>query len=320
MVALRVLLALIVLSALLVRPSLWPFAAAGLLATLLVSLVASARPELRTAVVRATTKVVVMIAGAIAVLGVLALVLTADRSGKGGPVDPGAPPLPCCAFVDATYAARLTLTDTRDLRTYELLTLEPDMDGLPHAPSFARAVTRAIARDGWRPSSEIGTSTFVRSATRRLDVPGILPSERTNRLDLPDTLLRLQGTPQTRLRLTLGERSAIVLDAPSNAIGNTFPAGTTGPGPRHSTRTTLPLPDFEDAVEFDVRSRPFRNPILVKAVNVTVWTPFGWLLALAIPLISDRARGIAWDLIRRGLRRLRPGRRGERRTQARDTA
>jgi hypothetical protein len=112
----------------------------------------------------------------------------------------------------------------------------------------------------------------------------------------------------------------IVLDAPRNAIGDTFPAGTTGPGPGHSTRIALPLPDFEDSVEFDVRSRPFRNPILVKAVDVTVWTPFGWLLGLAIPLINDRVRDVAGGWLRRRFQRLRPRRYGRRRTQAGDAA
>jgi hypothetical protein len=260
-------------------------------------------------------------------VGVIALVAGgagSDDASSGGSAIPGggAAAGPCCEFVDATYAARLTLTHTRDLRTYETLALgERGIDRrLDPSSSFARAVTRAVARDGWTPSSDVGTSTYVRSATRHLDVPGILPSKRTNRLDLPDVVFRLRGTRRTELRLTLGEGSVIVLDAPRNAIGDTFPAGTTGPGPRHSTRVTLPLPDFEDSVEFDVRSRPFRNPILVKAVDVTVWTPFGWLLGLAIPLINDRVRGVAGGWLSRRFRRLRPRRHGRRRAEAGDAA
>jgi hypothetical protein len=94
-----------------------------------------------------------------------------------------------------------------------------------------------------------------------------------------------------------------VLDAPRNAIGDTFPTGTSGPGPGESTRITLALPDFREPVEFDVRSRPFRNPILVNAVDLTVWTPFGWLLGLAIPLISERVRKFVFGWVRQQLQR-----------------
>jgi hypothetical protein len=49
MLAVRLVVALIVVCALLVRPGLWPFVVAGLVLTLLMSLWASAKPERRAA-------------------------------------------------------------------------------------------------------------------------------------------------------------------------------------------------------------------------------------------------------------------------------
>jgi hypothetical protein len=167
-----------------------------------------------------------------------------------------------------------------------------------------------VARDGWRPNPDLGPPFYTRSGARRLDVPGLLPLERTNRFDLPiPHVFRFRVRGVTRLRVTRGEGSVVVLDAPRNAIGDAFPAGISGPGPGHSTRVRLPVADFADSVEFDVRSRPFRNPIFVKAVSVTVWTPFGWLLGLAIPLISDRVRDVSLRWLKRGFQRYRLRRR-----------
>jgi hypothetical protein len=104
------------------------------------------------------------------------------------------------------------------------------------------------------------------------------------------------------------DRSRIVLDAPRNAIGETFPAGTLGPGPGDNERIALALPDFGEPVEFDVRSRPFRNSVLVKALGLTAWTPFGWLVALAMPLVSDRVRELLLGWISRRLPSRRTGR------------
>ena len=128
-----------------------------------------------------------------------------------------------------------------------------------------------------------------------------LAAGRTRRPNGPAIVLRARW-----LFVTLRHDSRVVLDAPHNAIGDTFPAGTSGPGPGDSTRITLALPDFREPVEFDVRSQPFRNPILVKVANVTVWTPFGWLLGLAIPLISDRVRHLVFGWVGQQLRRLAP--------------
>jgi hypothetical protein len=218
---------------------------------------------------------------------------------SGGEEPPGIVPTerPICPLT-ALYVAHLTLTNTRDLGVQESITIR----GGPR-----RSFTRALATYGWKPGDLFGgPSGYVRSAAVHAHVSAFLPAQRTNRFAPPKIEVPLPavgGRSWCLLRVILHPASRIVLDAPRNAIGDTFPAANSQSGPGDSTRTTMQLPDFRDPVEFDLRSPPFRNPILVQAANVTVWTPFGWLLALAIPLVNDRVRDLLFSWVRRRFHR-----------------
>lgn len=306
MLLVRLVLVLIVVFVLLVRPGLWPFVLVGLLMTFVLSLWSSARPR----AARGWVGIAVSIGAIGGVIAALFVVGGGQLSPTDGDRRSGARPTGGSMSsgsqvreVTAVYVARLTLTGTRNLRVRETL-------AVPGGPR--RSFTHALAVDGWSPGKVArGRRGYVRSKTRRVDVPGVLPTERRNSFMPPDDIVAvLRG--DGLLRITLAERSGVVLDAPKNAIGETFPAGSLGPGPGDSTRMRLPLPEFGESVEFDVRSSPFRNAILAKAVDVTVWTPFGWLLGLAIPMISDRARALVLGWIRRVFQRLRLRRSGQR--------
>jgi hypothetical protein len=112
---------------------------------------------------------------------------------------------------------------------------------------------------------------------------------------LPDHLL---GLP---MRVALAGTSRVTLDAPTNAIGGTFPSGDRGRGPDGAERVTIPVPADGESMEFDVRNDLFRNPVLVSAVDVTLWTPFPPLLVAMATMISSRAR----ELLCRKARQLR---------------
>jgi hypothetical protein len=317
MSAIRIVLVLGVAAAVLIRPALLPFAAIGVVVGAAVWLwdrrrtgagtfepepppIKAVGPEWRAAVIAAGGVL-------LATLATLTALLSGGAD-DGAPPGGGLRPAPVVTL-HATYTAHLQLTGARDLRITEILVpTTPRSD----ARLSRRSLTRALGSDGWLPVAGDG---YQRSRSRDLDVPGFLPAQRGNSFSPPSGELEL---PDGRaLNVVLNSASSrVVFDAPRNAIGDTFPAGQRGVGPRGGDRITLQLPEFADALEFDVRSRPFRNPILVKTVDVTVWTPFGWMLALVVPLISDRVREVIVDWMKRLFQRRKPPPRRRRRAHA----
>jgi hypothetical protein len=189
MSAVRFVVAITVLFALLVRPSLWPFVAASLLITLLVTLFVSLwsrrQPEQRARLAGVAAVLAVLAVAAIGVIAVL-LVRVSARDGKPGATKAAArPPL----SVRVVYVAHLTLTHTRDLRAQESVRLLGPR-GVP------LSLTPADLADGWRagalPNGERG---YVRLTTRHINVPDLLPAERTNRF------VRSEITVMARVRV-----------------------------------------------------------------------------------------------------------------------
>jgi hypothetical protein len=134
-------------------------------------------------------------------------------------------------------------------------------------------------------------------------LPTLFPAERTTKVRapaLPDELGLADRFTSIPVRVTLSDDSRLTLDSPPNAIGETFPSATRGAGPGDTERFELPMPGYAKAVELDVRNHLFRHAVLVPVVDLTVWAPFAWLVAVAAAMISEGARAF----LTRGWRRL----------------
>jgi hypothetical protein len=212
---------------------------------------------------------------------------------------------------------RLPPSQGRELFVDEVVTvaaasIAASLDARRARPALA-SLTRALRGGGWHAEPlAAGGRRYRRSRTKTLDVSGFLPAERTNRF-APPSSIRAPLPGGVTLAVLLEEHLRVVLDGPSNAIGETFPDGERQRGPGGGDRIALGAVEFGEPIEFDVRSAPFRNPLLVKAVDVTLWTPFAWMLAITTSLISDRVREFITGWIKRLLQRIRRRRRPRRR-------
>jgi len=210
--------------------------------------------------------------------------------------------------IGVNYSVRLALGDDNKLRVNEQVTVggatarEAGIGDVPVPRGQQRRLLLAfrewLTRHGWRTSASCrGDFCRIRSP-QHVRVHHIVPAERTNRFRPPSFPDQLLGLP---MRVTIDDTSRLTLDAPTNAIGGTFPSAARGRGPDGTERVAVPVPADGESVEFDVRNDLFRNPVLVSAVDVTVWTPFPPLLAAMATMISARAR----EFLRRKARQLR---------------
>lgn len=281
----RVALAVIIVLALAARPSLLPFAAAGALVVLLVSLWLSGRRKAFAAV------------GAVAAVVLVFAVLTGgdDKVPKveitGEEVVPG------------VYVGHLVLTGKRDLRVAERL----DIARKPRPDEPRPDVRAALSYSGWKGSRlRDGTRRYRRSVMKRVNAPGLFPQERTNyfvpKLGPPSRLSSkapAEAIPE-ELPIALGfsvavtSESRVVLDAPSGAIAEMVPDAEQTSGPGTSRRATLAIPKSGDPIEFAVRSTPFRTQPLATAADLFASPVFGVLLMLAMTVFVKRVRDFLW--------------------------
>src|SRR3954454_24056050 len=96
--------------------------------------------------------------------------------------------------------------------------------------------------------------------------------------------------------------SQATLSAPHYVFGESFPSSSSRhTRPRDKREfVAVPLDDETDAVEFDVRSGPFRNEVAAGAADLTGWSVFKWLLATALALTNDAVRDLlkkAWKAV-----------------------
>lgn len=275
----RVALAVIIVLALAARPSLFPFAAAGALVVLLVSLWLSGRRKAFAAV------------GAVVAVGLVFAVLTGgDEVPKveiaGDEVVPG------------VYVGHLVLTGKRDLQVAERLDL------VRRPRPFMRA---ALSHDGWEGSRlRNGTYRYRRSVMQRVNAPSLFPQERTTyfvpKLGAPSRLSSkapAEAIPEEipvaqGFSVAVSSESRVVLDAPPGAIAETVPDAEQESGPGTSRRATLAIPKSGDPIEFAVRSTPFRTQPLATAADLIASPVFGVLLMLAMTVFVKRVRDFLW--------------------------
>ena len=187
---------------------------------------------------------------------------------------------------------------------------------VPNLDTARRRLVAALARelreDGW--TLEVDNNrrqVFARTDPRRkLDRGVLLPAERTNELEaaapaLEAELVRhpLHGAPVLDISLAFDDRSAVSLERmPENAVGETFPDATRATHPGDGSEdVTFGLEESARAetVEFEVRSPPFRNAILVQAVDLSVWSGMNWILVGLIAASSEWVRGLPRRLLAR---------------------
>jgi hypothetical protein len=191
---------------------------------------------------------------------------------------------------------------------------------------LSAALTRALRGDGWTLDVHNNRrQVFVRTGPRRrLERAAVFPAERTNHLEAATPELQAQlirhpfhGAPVLNVSLAFDNHSAMKLDRmPANAVGETFPEATRATHPGDGSQdVTFELEESarDGRIEFDVRSPPFRNAMLVKVVDLSLWSGLNWILMLLIAATNDWVRALPRRLLARLRARTTPPRAGRRR-------
>jgi hypothetical protein len=153
----------------------------------------------------------------------------------------------------------------------------------------ARMLNHMLVEHGWYKAvlSAEPTFQFVRSQPEDWKFAEILPRQTKNELSAPFILL--PGT-HVGFRIFFDRASQIVIEAPTSAIGETYPTATRDGIHDGEEELTLPLPPLERPVEFELRSSAFRQWPLTYVQSITAWNPFGALLGALLTLTSKRIR------------------------------
>ena len=283
-------IAVIIVLALLARPGLLPFALAGALVVLVVWLWLSGR-----------RKLVAAIGAAVAIVLVFAVLV-------GGGETPQVVEIRGAHVVPGLYVGHLVLTGSRELQVVETL----DIFRTPR-----RGLRAALSNARWdRVRLRNGTRRYRRSGARPINVPSVFPQERTHyfvpslggRPSSLDTkapsVQRHEVAPVAAgFSVDLNPESRVVLDAPSNAIGETVPDAEREPGAGSGSRVTLALPQFGEPVEFAVRSPLFRRQPFAAVADATPSFAFGLLLVLAMTTLVNPVRDFLWGWPTRAIKR-----------------
>jgi hypothetical protein len=184
-------------------------------------------------------------------------------------------------------------------------------------------LTRELRDDGWTLDVHNNRRhVFVRTRPRRrLERATVFPAERTNALEaatpaLEAELIRnpLHGALILNVSLAFDSHSAMTLERmPANAVGETFPDATRATHPSDGSQDVkfeLEESARDASIEFDVRSPPFRNAILVKVVDLSLWSGINWVLMLLIAATNDWVRALPRRLLERLRARTMPPRAG----------
>jgi hypothetical protein len=267
----------------------------------------------------------VVLVGSGASLLALAVLLVSVNHGGGGRL--AAPQV----SIEVPAQLRLGIhydAEVERLGVSETLTvMQSDIDAAANSPVLRRAgltvtprrltsaITEGLAARDWAAAV---TSTlrlrFERSHDQPANRHGIVPAEQTNVVAVPVATVPVDAVVVARergssgadrrrvdVRLLLAERSQASIDGPQRALGQAYP-NASGSETRPSDKrqfVTLDLDEDTGEVQFEIRSPPFRNEVLVRAVDLTAFTPFGWLLTALIALSSDSFRGALLASIRR---------------------
>ena len=267
----------------------------------------------------------VVLVGSGASLLALAVLLVSVNHGGGGRL--AAPQV----SIEVPAQLRLGIhydAEVERLGVSETLTvMQSDIDAAANSPVLRRAgltvtprrltsaITEGLAARDWAAAV---TSTlrlrFERSHDQPANRHGIVPAEQTNVVAVPVATVPVDAVVVARergssgadrrrvdVRLLPAEGSQASIDGPQRALGQAYP-NASGSETRPSDKrqfVTLDLDEDTGEVQFEIRSPPFRNEVLVRAVDLTAFTPFGWLLTALIALSSDSFRGALLASIRR---------------------
>jgi hypothetical protein len=237
--------------------------------------------------------VVVAVAVGILTAGILssqtqyASIAPSERHGEPRPTPTPGP----VTEVPVTYDAHLQFGPGHSEGLLEEVSIANGyIDPHPKADRYRALTLRRLFREeGWRPL-RIGfnATVFGRSARREWPYATVLPAQQAETFAPPSMGSVVAG--KGSLLLAYSDRSKVVLDAPSNAIGTTFPQAESEQIPSEGERLTLALPQFSHPIRFDVRSGVFRHWPLFAFLAMTNSALFAILLALIPPLSFRRVR------------------------------
>jgi hypothetical protein len=180
---------------------------------------------------------------------------------------------------------------------------------------LAHAVVARLKKLDWRAK----TTSYRLAATKRdvvsVDVPAMLPAAARNELSVrppdidatlrlrePDPSYLLDALPSgvqsgdevcssVAINLLATERSELTLRLPNRAIGKTDPpVQETSSLPGGDQQVTVPLDQETAVAQIELRSPPFRSDPLAQLADVTVWTPFQWILGVCLAGASGAFR------------------------------
>jgi hypothetical protein len=169
------------------------------------------------------------------------------------------------------------------------------------------ALTAGLRNQGW------STKTTRRglSATRTRTVPvkqhTVVPGLSENMLPVAkptnlETALRgASGVQALPISFAI-RKGSVTLDAPRYAIASTTPSSAVKQIPSKRDSHTITLRPTTRQVAFEVRSKVFRNAALAKVTDATKWTPFKWLVGLALALSNGAVRDRIVRVVKRGSR------------------
>jgi hypothetical protein len=249
--------------------------------------------------------VILVIALGAAGLGVVAVQIQSKAGSELGVTGPRALPL------SATFVARARVRSGHAGMIDEQLEIQEK--ALRHLEGrhqlSARMLDHQLGEHGWHrtvSSAEL-TLQFVRSQPEDWKFAGILPRQTKNQVAAPVILL---SGAHARFRLLFDGASRVVIEAPTSAVGETYPTATRNGIYEGEEEFTVVLPPLERPVEFELRSAAFRRWPLTYVQSITTWNPFGVLLGTLLPLANKRVRATLARLWQRVRSKPRPEERG----------
>lgn len=176
---------------------------------------------------------------------------------------------------------------------------------------FAQGVQEELLQSGWMLTVNSNLrQRYMRIKKQAVSRFNVVPAYRANVLSVTNisAVLDLQtrggsrtGDPPLAVSFSLLRGSVARIHAPERAIGLTYPAASSNQTRRSISRqvVTVPIDGTTTEIELDVRSPPFRNEVLVRASDLTLWAPVGWLVTAALVVANDRLRGFVSSLGKR---------------------
>jgi hypothetical protein len=174
----------------------------------------------------------------------------------------------------------------------------------PHVTEFAlaRAMLRGLRRAGWQAEASTAAIDATTTVFRPVHQHELIPGLTSNTLYIapPSNVGDLESLP---INITVGQGSELRIKVPTFTIASTDPSSEPATTVHGQEERVVALHHQDNTIDYEVRSTFFRNDLLAFVTNVTVWTPFKWLLLLIVSAASEELRGALCTSVKRLARR-----------------